>query len=130
MCWLDEPQPDPERQQYVNSMLPRKRVPPPAWRWAGVVGESRINPSAWLMRGQPTLRQEERRVTFARMKNRDIYAALLSRLFSEDAESCAFPRAFERARRNLRGSLGVNGFDASAEEQIRAAWGERGKLRI
>ena len=34
-------------------MVPRKHVPPPCWRFVGPLGDPRIDPTAWLMRGRP-----------------------------------------------------------------------------
>ena len=53
VCWLDTPEPPPEQAQWVNSRLPRKHVPPPTWRWAGLDGDARLDPTAWLACGRP-----------------------------------------------------------------------------
>ena len=98
LCWLQTPVEAPERTHYRNSMVPRKHVPPPCWRFAGPLCEPRIDPTVWLMRGRPTLREQPVECTFARMINREAYAALLSRLFDESGDANAFPRAFEPPR--------------------------------
>ena len=75
-------------------------MPPPTWRWAGLDGEARLDPTAWLACGRPTLRCEPRRRLLARLRNRDIYSALLSLLFDErNRQESAFPSAFRRERR-------------------------------
>jgi hypothetical protein len=98
ICWLQTPVIAPERAQYRRSMVPRKHVPPPHWRFAGQLGDARIDPTSWVMRGRPTLKAEPIVRELARMTNRDVYGALLSRLFDEPADGCAFPHAFEAPR--------------------------------
>ena len=78
----------------MNSMVPRKHVPPPAWRWAGFIDETgRVDPTKWVVRGRPTLRQPAES-NLAVLQNRDVYAVLISRLFDLPGEHGAFPRAF------------------------------------
>jgi hypothetical protein len=97
LCWLETAPPEPERQHYVNSMVPRKHVPPPTYRYAGELGAARVDPTAWRVRGWPTLR-EPRETVLAQVQNRDIYSILLSSLFGAPDGDGAFPRAFHRAR--------------------------------
>ena len=100
ICWLDAPEPPPERAQWVHSRLPRKHVPPPTWRWAGFDGTARVDPTEWMTCGRPTLRLEPRRRLLARLRNRDVYSALLSLLFDEHGQQVsAFPTAFRCEQR-------------------------------
>ena len=98
-CWWRQPPPPPhERANYVNAMTPRKHVPPPAWCYGGFLDEpGRADPTAWLVRGWPTLRAP-RETVLAYVQNRDVYASLLSGLFTRAGDACAFPRAFEHGQ--------------------------------
>ena len=90
LCWLQTPMIAPERAHYRRSMVPRKHVPPSCWRFVGLLSDPRIDPTTWLMRGRPTLKTKPLEHTFACMTNRDVYAALLSRLFDQEGSECAF----------------------------------------
>ena len=57
----------------------------------------RVDPTGWLVRGWPTL-HPARETVLANVQNRDVYAALVSRLFTEHGDACAFPRAFEHGQ--------------------------------
>ena len=96
LVWLDAPQPPPERARWVNAMTPRKHVPPPSWRWAGLLGDARVDPTEWNCYTRPTL-SLARTQRLDRVRNRDIYSALLSRLFDEVGDASAFPSAFRPA---------------------------------
>ena len=83
-----------ERRDWQNTMTPRKHTPPPAWRWGGYLDEPGVDPTEWIVRGHQTLR-EPVETLLCQLQNRDVYAALVSRLFTLEGDACAFPRAFE-----------------------------------
>ena len=94
--WEEVKPPDPEREHNRNHITPRKHVQPPTWRFSGVLGDARIDPTAWTLRAWRTL-SEPHVTAFSQMKNRNIYSALLSGLFHADGDAYAFPHAFARA---------------------------------
>ena len=80
-------------------MAPRRRVQPPTWRYAGALGDARVDPTAWTQSGWETLRATPHSVTVAKLTNRDVYAMLLSDLFQASGDAGAFPHAFARPSR-------------------------------
>ena len=59
------------------------------------MGDARIDPSLWHMQYRAGL-TGDKLVTFARLTNREVYAALLSRLYTDDSGTSAFPHSFQR----------------------------------